>query len=97
MINKILSGSPPSRVEDSWRLMARLELIAEWLQEHRAIYLKHTRRSGNKVADLLANKGVTSAQTISAWSLSSLNDRKFLQECTQLVLQDNFTPDAGED
>jgi ribonuclease HI len=29
MISKILSGSLSSRVADSWRLMVRLELIAE--------------------------------------------------------------------
>ena len=85
MISKILLGSPPSRVADSWRLMARLELIAEWLQEYRAIYLKHTRIFGNKVADLLANKGVISAQTLFAGPLSSLNDSKLLQDCSQLV------------
>jgi len=95
MISKILSGSPPSRVADIWRLMERLELIVEWLQENRAIYLKHTRRSGNKVVDLLAKKGVTNAQTLFAGPLSSVNDRKLLQECTQMVHQENFTPDAG--
>ena len=95
MISKILSSSPPSKVVDNWRLMARLDLITDCLLENRAIYLKHTRRSGNKVADLLANKGVTNVQTLFVGPLSNLNDSNLLQECTQLVHQDKFTLDAS--
>ena len=76
--------------------MSRLELIAGWLKEHRAICLKHTRRTGNKVADLLVKKGVKSAQTLSAGPLSSFNDSELLQECTLLVHQDRNPPDAGD-
>ena len=39
---------------------------------------------------MLTNKGVTNAQTLSARSLPSLNDSKLIQECTQLVHQDNL-------
>ena len=96
MAQKLLQGSPPSRGSDSWRLTAGLELIAHWMQQNKAIVLKHVKRSGNKVADLLANKGVTSDQIIFAGPLTNLNDRKILQDCTQLVHKDYSTPDAGE-
>ena len=94
MVNQLLMGATSSKVADSWRLMARLDLKANWLQQHRAISFKHVKRSGNKVADLLANKGVTSSQILTVGFLSILNGIKFIQECTNLVHEDNKTPDA---
>ena len=96
MTQKLLSGSPPSKVAHSWRLMARLELIASWLQDKRAICLKHTKRAGNKVADLLANLGVGSTQTLTEGPLTIIHDSKLYQDCTLLVHQDFNPPDAGD-
>lgn len=50
----------------------RLELIEIWLSSHRAITLKHIRREGNKVADILANIGVESGLDLHTSSISRL-------------------------
>lgn len=95
MVNQLLMGFSSSKVADSWRLMARLDLIADWLQQHRAISFKHVKRFGNKVANLLANKGVTSSQILTVGPLTILNDNNLIQECTNLVHEDNKPPDVG--
>ena len=76
--------------------MARLELIADWLQEHRALCFKHTKRAGNKVVDLLANLGIENSQSLTAGPLSSIHDSKLHQECTLLVQQDYNLLTAGD-
>ncbi len=72
MVNKIMQGTPSSKVSNNWRMAKRLELIEIWLSYHRAITLKHIRWEGNKVADLLANIGVESGMDIHTGSLSML-------------------------
>lgn len=58
MATQIQQGTSASKVAPSWRLVARLELIEQWLKSKRAITFNHVQREGNKVVDLLENTGV---------------------------------------
>lgn len=80
MVIKIMQGTPSSKVSSSWRMAKRLELIEIRLIHHRAITLKHIRREGNKVADLLANIGLECGVNIHTGSISGLASNSQLQD-----------------
>lgn len=60
MMNKMMQGTPSSKIGNSWRLAERLELVEDWLRAHRAVNFKHIHQEGNKVQNLLANIRVES-------------------------------------
>lgn len=66
MATHIQNGSQARKVATSWRLEARLNAIEQDLRNNRAISFTHTKREGNKIADLLANIGVENGQTFLA-------------------------------
>jgi len=80
----------------------RLRAIERWFYSHRAITLKHIRREGNKVADLLANMGVDCGMHLYVVSLSRLATASQLLDFNNLVQkemtqEEEFPPDAGDD
>jgi len=101
MVNQILQGSPSYKVGSSWRLAERLELIEQWLSSHRAVTLKHIRRDGNEVADILANIRVDSGWTLHASTLNTVATTLQLQEYNDLVQiemvqEEEMHPDVGD-
>lgn len=79
----------------------RLELIECWLSSHRAVTLKHIRKEGNKVADLLANMGVDCRVELHAGPISSLASESQLSDYNNLVKKEMHQeegehPAAGE-
>jgi len=78
----------------------RLELIANWLSQHREISFKHTRREGNKLADFLANMRVECGLEFYEGSLSSIASEGQLSNYHTIVKNDmnqeaDTHPDAG--
>lgn len=64
MAIQIQQGTLATKVANSWRLAARLELIEQGLKMRRAINFNHIKRERNKTADILANIGVDHNQTL---------------------------------
>lgn len=62
-----------------------MEQVEQWLSTHRAVTLKHIRRDGNKIANLLANIGVDSGKTLHAGTLNSTATTPLLQDYNDLV------------
>jgi len=93
---RIQNGSQTRKVADSWRLEARLNNIAHELHNHRALSFHHSRREGNKVADLLANIGVESHHPFQAGNLDIIPSNQQIQECKNLLQRDTEPPDAGD-
>jgi len=100
IMTKLQNGSTVSKVSSSWRMLRRLELIKHWLNQHQAISFKHTRREGNKLADLLANFGVEEENGYMEGALSSLTSRDQIAQIQEIVTQEQSRiehqhPDAG--
>ena len=95
MATRIQSGSQARKVANSWRLEARLSCMAEEIRNYNAISFHHTKREGNKIADLLANIGVDSDQPFLEGHLDIIPSNQRKQECESLIHRDNEAPDAG--
>ena len=85
MINQILQGTPADKVASSWRLAERLEQIEQWLLIYREVTIRHIRQNGNKVAELLANIGVKSGNTLHVGALSTIANTQHLQDFNDSV------------
>lgn len=101
MIIKLQHGSPIHKVSNSWRMAQRLELINHWLSQHQVITFKHTRREGNKLADLLANIGVDAKNGYFEGNITSLVPRDQMAKVQEIVTQEksqmkDMHPDAGD-
>lgn len=92
--NQLLQGSRSTKVATSWRMASRIEKISNWLNENQVISFAHTKRDDNKVADLLANLGVDSMDTLNHGTLQIIHDRDIAQNCIKLVQTDRPFPDA---
>lgn len=75
-------------------MASRIEKISNWLNENQVISFAHTKRDDNKVADLLANLGVDSMDTLNHGTLQIIHDRDIAQNCIKLVQTDRPFPDA---
>lgn len=100
MVSNILQGSPSSKISNSWRMAQRLQHIECWFSSHRAVSLKHIRREGNKVVDLLANMGVDCGKYLHVGPLSNLASESQLLNFNNLVQKDmpqkeEIPPDVG--
>eukprot|EP00253_Pinus_taeda_P028735 PITA_28735 len=80
MATCIQNGSHTRKVAHSWRLEARLNNIDRELHQHRALSFLHTRREGNKTADLLANLGVECSRTLITGNLEIIPNSQKAQE-----------------
>lgn len=61
-VERISGGSRPERVSNHSKLFQGYQKIQLHLQGLRTISFNHVRRNANKLADLLANQGVSSAE-----------------------------------
>ena len=95
MVTRIHNGSQARKIAPSWRLEARLNEIANKIDNARAISFKHTRREGNKIADLLANIGVETSTPLISGNTNTISNRQQLQECESLIQEEAAAPDAG--
>lgn len=93
---KILNGRQVRNIATSWRLEARLENIASELQRNRAITFMHTRREGNRIADLMANVGVETENSLFIGAMNTILANDKAQECSLLVQIDTKSLDAGD-
>jgi len=101
MVIEIMQDTPSSKVSSSWRMARRLELIETWLIHHRVITLKHIRRDGNKVANLLANFGVECGVNLHTGSITGLVSNSQLKDFQNNVKKEMMQegeehPDAGD-
>lgn len=99
--NKLQNGSPVHKVSHSWRMAHRLESLNNWLSQNQAITFKHTRREGNRLADLLANFGVEAKNIHFEGPLECLPSREQQIQLEQIISQDreqteSLHPDAGD-
>jgi len=95
MANRIQNGSQTRKVAHSWRLEARLNSIERELLQNRALSFLHTKREGNKTADLLANLGVDCSLNLLSGKLDIIPNSQKAQECKRLIHSDAGFPDAG--
>ena len=70
--------------------------MEKWLQGNRALLFKHTRREGNKVADLLANLGVDCDSNLRTGTLDIIQDEDQKRKCHNLIQDEANSPDAGD-
>ena len=96
MATRIQNGAQARKVASSWRLEARLNNIELELRTNRVISFHHTKREGNKVADLLANIGVENKQTLSSGLTDIIPNHPQAQECNHLIQKDAKLSDAGD-
>ena len=94
MANQMLHGTNSAKVATSWRLASRIDALSNWVKVNQAITFTHTKRDGNRVADLMANLGVDSPDFLKHGSIQIINDRNSTQECIKLVRMDQTLPDA---
>jgi len=95
MAKRIQNGSQTRKVAHSWRLEARLNDIEKELLQNKALSFLHTKREGNKTADLLANLGVECSLNLLTGKLDIIPDSQKAQECKRLIHSDAGSPDAG--
>jgi len=69
--------------------------LAQKLSNFSAISFLHTKREGNKVADLLANIGTETYHSLLSGDTNIISNRQQLQECQSLILAEAIAPDAG--
>lgn len=96
MAKRIQAGAKAVKVAKSWRLLSRLEDLEEKLQTAPNISFHHVRRTANKVADRLANQGVSQSTPSFSGSLNTVDNAQLKQDCIALVQTDLPSPDAGE-
>ena len=62
MATKLLHDKPVSKVVDNWKMMHSLDQLRGLLQAHSEVQIHHVKRKSNKLANLLANYGVSKRQ-----------------------------------
>ena len=67
---RISNGTRPEKVTKHWRLTRVLQRIQAHIQELRTLRFIHVRIKANKLADILANQGVSSKENaiLSKWN-----------------------------
>lgn len=88
----IQAGTAADKVATSWRLLSKMEDLAAKLTNPHSLSFQHVRRTANKVADRLANQGVSN---FFSGSLDIVDDEHLRQDCITLVQKDLSPPDAG--
>eukprot|EP00253_Pinus_taeda_P001915 PITA_01915 len=78
MATRLQNGSNARKIALSWRLEARLNALAKKLSNFNAISFSHTKREGNKVADLLANIGTENAHSLLSGDTNIISNRQQL-------------------
>lgn len=96
MAKRLQNISQARKIATRWRLEARLKDIEQLLRSNRVISFMHTKREGNKVADLLANIGVENDSTLITGNTSRIPNYVQAQECASLIQNDAAAPDAGD-
>ena len=61
---RISNGTGPEKVTKHWRLTRVLQRIQVHLQELHTLIFIHVRRKANKLADILANQGVSNKDSV---------------------------------
>lgn len=97
---KLQNGSPVHKVSSSWRMAHRLESLNHWLSQNQSITFNHTKREGNRLADLLANFGVEAKSNHFEGTLDNLPSRAQRNQLREVISQDiaqmkKTHPDAG--
>ena len=59
MENRIQAGTTRIRVAKKWRLESRIKTLEAILLTNPAVIFQHVKRQANKLADSIANQGVT--------------------------------------
>jgi len=92
MAKKLQQGQSVDRITKNWRLEFRVERLAELLKQCPECTFNHIRRKGNKVADILANRGVTaeSSYEIVKWHPTDRAD--WMEQVTKAADQDRESP-----
>eukprot|EP00253_Pinus_taeda_P006105 PITA_06105 len=93
---RIQAGAKAVKVAKSWRLLSRLEDLEEKLHTSLNITFHHVRRTANKVADRLANQGVSQSTPYFSGPLNTVENAQLKQDCISLVQKDLPSPDAGD-
>lgn len=86
--NKLLNGTPPCKVSQSWRLSAIIEALPTTLRSIDMLLPSHIQRKANNVADHLANVGVESSISTLNDSWDNIRDMQLGDECATLANQD---------
>ena len=59
MAQQMANGKPAEMVASSWRLVGRMEDLRSLIVAYMDLSFHHVRREANRVADLMANVGVS--------------------------------------
>ena len=59
MATKLLHGKLVNNVADNWKMSHSLDLLRGLLRDHSEVQIHHVKRKANRLADLLANYGVS--------------------------------------
>lgn len=94
MAKKLQQGQSVDRITKNWHLEFRVERLAELLKQCPECTFSHIRRKGNKVADILANRGViaNSSYEIVKWHPTDKVD--WMEQVSKAADQDRESPTA---
>jgi ribonuclease HI len=94
LVTKIINGTDPEKITPSWRLLGPLSHLQALLSPTLMLITSHVRHEANKVADHLANVGVTTQTEILILNPQDHPDSQLLKHCNDLAHQDYPPPDG---
>jgi len=99
LATRILNGHSPWRASPSWRLLGLMEDFKALISPNLTLIPSHVKREANKVADLLANKGIDTKADLMYWQASISAETELSRQCKNLASKDLQAPygvTAGE-
>jgi ribonuclease HI len=88
-LRKVITGMKSDRVSRHWKLQAGYENLAILSRSFSTILCVHVRRNANKLADRLANKGVTMTNRDLDMAWRDLPQGKLHQNCISIEYEDS--------
>lgn len=80
-VKRIYCGSAPEKVSRHWRLLRVYQRIHAHLQNMRTLSFKHVRRTANKLADILANKGALCSKSSNKYRWHEVPQGRLRDDC----------------
>jgi ribonuclease HI len=94
LITKILHGESLMKISPRWQLSGMLEIFRALLRTNVSIIPSHVKREENRVADCMANEGVTTERERIYWEAHTSESSDISDRCQALSNKDFLSPDG---